>query len=364
MNRRTILIATVLALIALAALLVVTGFHPYGKTSNVQRDWVEAPEVPFLWNQSDVVVRGTVGEVGEARWSTESGERPWSLDPLESHLIYRPVEVNVTETFKGNASGTVHVMAEGGPRDGYTLLFNDMPSFSEGEEVVLFLSWSEPGSYMGTYRVAQPGYRVVTGSNGKHRLRGGFAESSYGEYRAAELLTALREGGVDAPPNFDAASDRGLSETSSVETVAAGLAEHSSQIGLGEEKRFTFRVVNYGNLSGDAEAEVHRVESVKETERVPPSGNISVESNVEGFEVEPGRNASFDLTVKVDPGYAAEREEVTVDGHTQTHVDTDTSIYLVTVRVENETFRDWLRVMAIDGTGHVPGWSGLNLPHV
>lgn len=192
MKRKTTAIVAIFVLLVLAALLVAAGFHPYGKSSVVHRDWVEAPEVPFLWNQSDVVVRGTVEEVGESRWSTESGERPWSLDPLESHLIYRSVEVNVSETFKGNASGTIRVLAEGGSRDGYTLLFNDMSSFTEGEEVVLFLGRSEPGSYMGTYRVTQSGYRVVTGSNGKYRLRGGVAKSSYGEYRRNELLAALR----------------------------------------------------------------------------------------------------------------------------------------------------------------------------
>lgn len=151
-------------------------------------------------------------------------------------------------------------------------------------------------------------------------------------------------------------------DTISPELVASGLTDHNTQLGPGGQQAFTFCVINFGDLSGEAEVEIQRVENVGSAAEIPSSGNISVESEVEGFGVEAGRNASFNITVNVDQDYEAAVEERTVGGSTQYHVDTDASTYLVQVRVGNQTFRDWLRIMAIDTAGHVPGWSGLGLP--
>jgi hypothetical protein len=106
-------------------------------------------DVPGLTHSSDLIVHGTVRRL-QSRWSGD-GRR-----------IVTDVEIQVTETLKGQASGTVLVTQPGGQVGDIGQKVSGLASFASGEEVVVFLSRQGPRAYrvsglaQGKYQVQRP----------------------------------------------------------------------------------------------------------------------------------------------------------------------------------------------------------------
>jgi hypothetical protein len=83
-------------------------------------------DVPELAQSSDTVVHGTVRRV-ESRWS---GDR---------RRIITDVEIQVTESLKGQPGSTVLVIQPGGKMGDIGQIVHGTASFTPGEEVVVFL---------------------------------------------------------------------------------------------------------------------------------------------------------------------------------------------------------------------------------
>lgn len=79
---------------------------------------------------SDLVIHGTVSNIAESGEVTE----------------HHPIQINVTETFKGNTSDTVKVQVKGTER----MSVSTAAQFTEGEEVVVMLEDKEDRFYMTT----------------------------------------------------------------------------------------------------------------------------------------------------------------------------------------------------------------------
>jgi hypothetical protein len=113
-------------------------------------------DLPELTRSSDTIVHGTVRRV-ESRWSGD-GRR-----------ILTDVEIQVTETLKGQAGGTVLVTQPGGRVGDIGQRVSGLASFTPGEEVVVFLerrgtrSFRVAGMAQGKYKVqrSEEGTRVL-----------------------------------------------------------------------------------------------------------------------------------------------------------------------------------------------------------
>jgi len=104
-------------------------------------------ELSELAQTSDTVVHGTVRRL-ESRWS---GDRT---------RIVTDVEIQVTETLKGQAGSTVLVVQPGGRVGDIGQVVHGLASFSEGEEVVVFLE-----------RRGTSAFRVTGMAQGKYQVR-------------------------------------------------------------------------------------------------------------------------------------------------------------------------------------------------
>ena len=113
-------------------------------------------DVPELAQNSDTVVHGTVRRV-ESRWS---GDR---------RRILTDVEIEVTESLKGQPGSTVLVVQPGGKMGDIGQMVHGMASFTPGEEVVVFLE-----------RRGASAFQLSGMSQGKYQVR-----------RAADNPTAL-----------------------------------------------------------------------------------------------------------------------------------------------------------------------------
>lgn len=90
--------------------------------------------VEDLARESDAVVRGKVART-TARWS-KSGRR-----------IFTFAEVDVASVLRGSAPARTTVVVPGGVVDGIGQRVDGMATFSEGEEVVLFLNRTDGPEY-------------------------------------------------------------------------------------------------------------------------------------------------------------------------------------------------------------------------
>jgi hypothetical protein len=99
-----------------------------------------------LAQTADTVVRGTVRRM-ESRWS---GDR---------RRIVTDVEIEVAETLKGEAGSTVLIVQPGGQVGDIGQNVHGMASFTQGEEVVVFLDRKGPSSFRVT-GLAQGKYQV------------------------------------------------------------------------------------------------------------------------------------------------------------------------------------------------------------
>ncbi|HLL04374.1 MAG TPA: hypothetical protein VK539_27560 [Myxococcaceae bacterium] len=113
-------------------------------------------DVPELSQNSDTVVHGTVRRV-ESRWS---GDR---------RRILTDVEIQVTESLKGQPGSTVLVIQPGGKMGDIGQMVHGTASFVPGEEVVVFLE-----------RKGASAFQLSGMSQGKYQVR-----------RAADNTTAL-----------------------------------------------------------------------------------------------------------------------------------------------------------------------------
>lgn len=139
-------------MVVLATLL---GGLPVGATTMLRVD------VSQMAQTSDTVVQGVVRRV-QSRWS---GDR---------RRIVTDVEIQVTEALKGQSGGTVLVTQPGGRVGDIGQVVSGLASFSEGEEVVVFLekrgaaAFQLSGMAQGKYQVqrAGPGAMAVPASTG------------------------------------------------------------------------------------------------------------------------------------------------------------------------------------------------------
>lgn len=109
-------------------------------------------DVEQLTQASDVVVRGTVKSV-KSRWSAD-------------HLrILTDVELSVAESLKGSAEQAIIVTQPGGVVGDIGQRVSGLAAFTEGEEVVLFLTRRAQGRY-DVAGMAQGKYRVERSADG------------------------------------------------------------------------------------------------------------------------------------------------------------------------------------------------------
>ncbi|MHA7632363.1 hypothetical protein [Corallococcus sp. M7] len=140
---RTVVLATLL------------GGLPVGATTMLRTD------LPQMAQTSDAVVQGVVRRV-QSRWSGDK------------RRIVTDVEIQVTEALKGQTGGTVIVTQPGGRVGDIGQVVGGLASFSEGEEVVVFLekrgasAFQLSGMAQGKYQVKRtgPGAMAVPASTG------------------------------------------------------------------------------------------------------------------------------------------------------------------------------------------------------
>jgi hypothetical protein len=139
-------------MVVLATLL---GGLPVGATTMLRAD------LPQMAQTSDTVVQGVVRRV-QSRWSGDN------------RRIVTDVEIQVTEALKGQPGGTVVVTQPGGRVGDIGQVVSGLASFSEGEEVVVFLekrgaaAFQLSGMAQGKYQVQRtgPGAMAVPASTG------------------------------------------------------------------------------------------------------------------------------------------------------------------------------------------------------
>lgn len=109
-------------------------------------------DVASLSRDSDVIARGTVRRV----------ESRWTQDRMR---IVTEVEILITETLKGAPGTTVTILQPGGRVGDLVQRVSGLASFSQGEEVVVFLE-RRPGERYLVSGMAQGKFRVERSSDG------------------------------------------------------------------------------------------------------------------------------------------------------------------------------------------------------
>jgi hypothetical protein len=108
-------------------------------------------DLPALVRESDSIVQGYVART-EAQWDEKA------------KIVFTSVYITVRERLKGDPEPYVLVRQIGGKVGTMNLSVIGMPTFSAGEEVILFLK-----------RNAQASYHVVGLSQGKYAISDGWA---------------------------------------------------------------------------------------------------------------------------------------------------------------------------------------------
>src|SRR5262249_41420313 len=134
--------------VAIAALVLCLVLPPQALASSMLHQNIDS-----LTQSSDAVVRGKV-RATQSRWSADHKR------------IITEVTIEVAEFFKGAGSSTLVVQQPGGEIDGIGQKVSGLASFSEGEEVVLFLEHLETNKYR-VAGMAQGKYRVERSSDKK-----------------------------------------------------------------------------------------------------------------------------------------------------------------------------------------------------
>lgn len=134
------------ALRALLSITLLIGL-PVGATTLLRTDVAE------LSSASDTIVQGTVRRV-QSRWSGD-GRR-----------IVTDVEIEVTDTLKGQPGGTVLVTQPGGKVGDIGQVIHGLATFSPGEEVIVFLEKRGKVSFQ-VSSMAQGKFQVRRDADGK-----------------------------------------------------------------------------------------------------------------------------------------------------------------------------------------------------
>ncbi len=113
-------------------------------------------DLPELARTADTIVHGTVRRV-ESRWSGD-GRR-----------IITDVEIQVSESLKGQAGGTVLVTQPGGRVGDIGQMVSGLASFTSGEEVVVFLERRGTRAFR-VAGMAQGKYQVQRSEDGTRTL--------------------------------------------------------------------------------------------------------------------------------------------------------------------------------------------------
>lgn len=113
-------------------------------------------DLPELAQSSDTVVHGTVRRV-ESRWS---GDR---------RRIVTDVEIEVTESLKGQPGSTVLLVQPGGKMGDIGQTVHGTASFTPGEEVVVFLERRGPAAFR-VQGMSQGKYQVQRAADGQATL--------------------------------------------------------------------------------------------------------------------------------------------------------------------------------------------------
>lgn len=129
-------------------------------------------EVPFPDTVRDTptIVRGRIGK----------SETQWVTLPDSSKRLFTFYDIEVSESFKGQAKGLIRIRELGGEKDGVSLQISGSAQFSPGEDVVVMLGSPLRGSE-NTYPLSgmmMGKYTLEKGADGKEYLRGSGLGSS------------------------------------------------------------------------------------------------------------------------------------------------------------------------------------------
>jgi hypothetical protein len=143
---------------------------------------------------ADAVVRGVVGALGAARWSTPDGGRPANPHATASRdYIFTPVTLDAADTLKGDpALRRYDLLAIGGAvgPDSVRWDGDDSQRFTVGQEVVVFLRRAGPGDRLATL-AGRPLWKVTA----RYTIAPGpaGAPTAANVYRTLPLADLLRE---------------------------------------------------------------------------------------------------------------------------------------------------------------------------
>jgi hypothetical protein len=148
--------------VAIAALALVGAQAAFATT-------VQKLTLQELTKKSDSIV---MARVDDAVASWDAGHKE----------IYTYITLSVLQPVKGNKGGTTITLRElGGTVDNVISIVPGMPSFTKGEEVVVFLTQKDAAGYPWVMGLQQGKYSVTTGKNGVKMVRNDLA--------GTELLT-------------------------------------------------------------------------------------------------------------------------------------------------------------------------------
>jgi len=117
-------------------------------------------ELENLYSSSDVVVRGNVESISDARWDTEDGDKPLTVNKDDE--IYRLATIKVQETIKGDTHSELRIKIQGGKADGIIYAVTPSTEIQVGENTVLFLE-----------KTGKDYYELVSGPIGKMSVENG-----------------------------------------------------------------------------------------------------------------------------------------------------------------------------------------------
>lgn len=106
-------------------------------TGNQDRIWQEQIwNTSYLRQNSDLIVKGTVTEIHEARWTTEDGKRP---EEITEHEIFHTADIKVGNTLMGDTKEELTLRIRGGTVGNMSMNAEDAPTLIEGDQAIFFI---------------------------------------------------------------------------------------------------------------------------------------------------------------------------------------------------------------------------------
>jgi hypothetical protein len=139
---------------------------------------------------ADLIVEGNVASISPGKWNTSDGKKPNKISLND--IIYREVSVNVKNVLKGtiNVDSVIKVYShEGIDESGFSVYSDAEPKFTEGEDVILFLSKDNT-----IYNKSKSSdHYIVTGLIlGKYDINNGIATNEYSNEQKSIPLEDFR----------------------------------------------------------------------------------------------------------------------------------------------------------------------------